>query len=156
MNIVEHGLYLIKDEFFQAFPSKTWMWNKKEQRPHYYAVNIKGLLWMIPMSTKADKYKAKIQKVESKYGPGNCVYYHLGVIAGTVRAFIVSGAFPVTRDYVLKTYDVRNQPYIVQDTRLNRALRSKLVRYIRLLEQGKLRDQNGVLGIRGQLKKASP
>lgn len=153
MEIVEHGLYLVKDEYFQRFPSKTWMWNKKEQRPHYYAVKINDLLWMVPMSTKTEKYKEKITKEEEKHGKGNCVYYHTGVIAGIERAFIISGMLPITSEYIAKTYDVDHRPYIVQDKRLKRQLRSKVMRYIRLLEQGKLKDQNNVLQIRKTLSK---
>lgn len=153
MEIVEHGLYLVKDEYFQRFPSKTWMWNKKEQRPHYYAVKIEDLLWMVPMSTKTEKYKEKISKVEGKHGKGNCVYYHTGVIAGIERAFIISGMLPVTPEYIAKTYDVNQKPYVVQDKRLNRQLRSKVIRYIRLLEQGELKDQNNILQIRQTLSK---
>ena len=44
-------------------------------------------------------------------------------------------------------------PYIVQDKILIRQIRSKAMRYIRLLEQKKLRDQNNILSIRCKLKK---
>ena len=149
MTPVDHGVYLVSDSFFQQFPSSTWMQNKSETRPHYYAVqDSSGLYWMIPMSSKVDKYRRKIQAEEAKHGVGNCVYYHLGNVYGRDSAFVISGCFPVTEQYILRGYEMYGAPVIVQNRRLNQELRSRVVRFIRLLEQHKLRDDNHVLNIR--------
>ena len=149
-----HGLYLVSDSYFARFPSKYWMWNKGENRPHYFALQDKcGLYWMIPLSSNASGYTAKIQKEEQKRGDGNCLFYHIGRVYGKPNAFIISGAFPVTEQYILRPYTFGNLPYIIQDQKLITALRSKLNRYIRLLEQRQLRDNNRILQIRDELLK---
>ncbi len=38
MNLIEHGVYFVKDQYFEDFPSEHWMFNKGEKRPHYYAL----------------------------------------------------------------------------------------------------------------------
>lgn len=149
MELTEHGIYLIKDEYFDTFGSPGMMWNKGENRPHYLAIrDASGLIWMIPMSTKTVKYRAKINEVEEKRGKGNCLYYHIGVIARKERAFIISGMFPVMPAYISHPFTINEIPYIVQDKKLIQQLTSKMRRYLRLLEQGQLRDQNNVLKIR--------
>lgn len=152
MNITENGIYLVKDSYFAEFHSPGWMWNKKETRPHYLALkDASGLVWMIPMSSKSDKYKEKILNVESKRGTGNCLYYHIGVIAGKERAFIISGMFPMTEEYISHPYAINQIPYIVGDKKLVRDLNSKMRRYLRLLEQGVMKDTNNVLEVRKEL-----
>lgn len=70
MILIEHGLYFVKDQYFDDFPSKHWMLNKGEKRPHYYALeDPSGLIWLIPMSSQVENYKRKIQK-RKKNGVG--------------------------------------------------------------------------------------
>ena len=152
MQLVEYGLYTVKDEYFTDFPSDHWMWNKSQRRPHYYALkDPSGLLWLIPMSSKVENYAAKIARVERQRGAGNCLYYHIGPVGGRQSAFIISGMFPVTARYIQNAYTICAVPYVVRNTRLNRQLRSKAMRYLKLLEGGHLRDQNRVLEIRQTL-----
>ncbi len=60
----ERGFYIIKDQFFIDFPDPFLQGNKGEHRPHYYALRDKatGLIWMIPMSSRAAKFQAIIDK----------------------------------------------------------------------------------------------
>lgn len=128
------------------------MWNKAESRPQYLAIkDASGLLWMIPLSSKVENYRAKIARVEEKRGAGNCIYYHIGKIAGKERAFVISGMFPVTEQYISHPYTISAVPYIVRDKELIRQLHSKAQRYLKLLEQRQLRDENRVLEIRARL-----
>ena len=152
MDVTEHGLYIVKDAYFDEFVSPGWMWNKTESRPHYLALrDASGLMWMIPLSLKVDNYKEKIARIEKQRGVGNCLYYHIGVIAGKERAFIISGMFPATADYISHPYTINHIPYVVADEQLIRKLNSKMRRYLRLLEQGVMRDTNYVLRIRDKL-----
>ena len=59
--------------------------------------------------------------------------------------------FPVTGDYISHPYTINHIPYVVADEPLIRKLNSKMRRYLRLLEQGVMRDTNRVLWIRRQL-----
>ena len=152
MELKECGLYIIKDVYFVLYNSPTFLLNKNESRPHFYAVKDKdGIIWMVPMSSKVDKYRARIEKEEAKRGLGNCIYYHLGIIAGKERAFNISSMFPITEKYISHPYTINGIPYIVKDETLVRKLRSKVKRYLRLLEQHQLRDTNHVLKIRDSL-----
>lgn len=58
---------------------------------------------------------------------------------------------PVTDDYISRPYTINKQHYVVRNERLIRSLYSKSMRYLKLLEQGVMKDQNHVLYIRNQL-----
>lgn len=153
MDIIEHGLYIVKDEYFATFPSANWMWNKRQSRPHYFMMRDKqGFLWLIPMSSKVENIRSKIAKVEEKRGKGQCLYYHVGLVSGVERGFVISGMFPVTESYIAKPYEYHGKPYVVENKALNAAIRSKAMSYLRLLEQHKMKDLNNVLEIREKLK----
>ena len=154
MGLFEHGIYFVKDQYFKDFPSKHWMLNKGEKRPHYYAIkDTAGVMWLIPMSSRVENYKRKINSEEKKRGKGNCIFYHIGLFAGKESVFIISDMMPITDTYIARSYLINNVEYVIKNDNLNRRLRSKTVRYIRLLEQRKLTDRNHVLKIREKLAK---
>ena len=79
-DIVPFGLYLVKDQYFVDFPNDRYM-DKTDRRPHFYAIQDKdGILWMIPISSKVEKYRAKIASVERTSGVGSCFLYYIAKI----------------------------------------------------------------------------
>lgn len=144
-----HGLYKIKDEYFSDFPSPHWMDNKGENRPYYYLfTDSDGVEWMIPMSTQMENYQNKIAKVESQRGKGNCLYYYIGKIASRDSVFLISDMFPIDSTYIMAPYTISQIHYVVKDEKLNKAIRSKAMRYLKLLEQGVMTGSKDVLGIK--------
>ena len=126
--------------------------NKGEKRPHYYVLeDADGVYWMIPMSTRVDGYRVKIDREEMKRGRGNCIYYHIGMIAGKERAFIISDMFPVTDEYILRPYTINNIPYVVKNSQLNAQLYSKAMKFIKLVEQRKMHGKHDIIGIKNKL-----
>jgi len=151
--IKETGLYTLREDYFRSFPQYSWDYNKDGKRPYYYAITDKhGFLWMIPITTKVEKVRAKIEREEARRGKGNCDFYHIGKIAGQERGFKISDMFPITEEYILHNYAIENRPYFVSDTTLNDTLRKKAHRYLNLIECGSIKPHINVLQIREQLK----
>ena len=72
--------------------------NKNERRPYYYLLKDNdGIEWVVPMSSKVENYTLKIEKEEKKRGKGNCIYYHIGRIAGIARVFLIGDRVPVNQ-----------------------------------------------------------
>lgn len=153
MQIQEYGLYIVSDSYFQDFPSDHWMWNKGQNRPHYYAFRDRdGTMWLIPLSSKVENYKAKIEREEARRGKGKCLYYYIGNAAGRQQAFIISGMMPILPKYIVKPFTIEDTAVLVPSSRLNRELTRKATTYLHLLEQNKLKDLNNVLQIRQALQ----
>ena len=71
--MIKAGFYIIKDEFFTEMNDPYLKGNKQGNRPHYYCFkdNEDGIFWVIPLSSRIEKYKKLIQKIESKKSNGN-------------------------------------------------------------------------------------
>lgn len=62
------GFYIIKEQFFEDMNEPYLKGNKKENRPHYYCFEDEntGIYWMIPLSSKIEKYRKIMEKREAK------------------------------------------------------------------------------------------
>lgn len=62
------GFYIIKESFFEVMDDPYLKGNKEGNRPHYYCLeDTDGLYWMIPLSSRIDKYR-KIMNQKVKAG----------------------------------------------------------------------------------------
>jgi len=71
-NIKPGYVYHIKDLYFETVKDDKLMRNKEggSYRPTYYCLKDEktGLLWVVPMSGRVDKYNAIIEKDTARYG----------------------------------------------------------------------------------------
>lgn len=60
------GFYIIKDKFFEDMSDPYLKGNKAGNRPHYYCFEdtSAGVYWMIPLSSRIDKYRRIIENKE--------------------------------------------------------------------------------------------
>ncbi len=60
------GFYIIKGKFFEDMPDPYLKRNKAGNRPHYYCFEDTntGIYWMIPLSSRIDKYRRIMEKYE--------------------------------------------------------------------------------------------
>lgn len=151
-NLVEHGLYKINPKYFQDFRGKDWKDSKNGNRPYYFAFrDNEGTDWLIPLSNSVELHREKIKKEEAKRGEGNCVYYHIGEIASQERVFLIGDMFPVSDEYIVAPWTLSKQHYVVQNQKLNAEVRSKAMRYLKLVETGVMKSRNDIMEIKRQL-----
>ena len=102
--------YFIKDEFFLDFPDPYLMQNKgpSHDRPCFYAWKdtATGLYWMIPFSSKVQKFREIYQKKIRRYG--RCDTLLFGDVLGREKVFLLQNMFPVTTAYIKEEYIDRN------------------------------------------------
>lgn len=150
MNIIDYGLYKLKDSYFEKFSSKFLIQNKSEKRPFYCAIrDANGTIWFIPLSTQVESYKLKIERDREKYG--NCLYYHIGKIAGRERVFLIGNMIPIKMEYIRSAFTIKGIPYIVKDGSLIKAITAKAKRYLSLVKARKLRPNLDILKIQSKL-----
>ena len=153
LEIREHGLYIISDEYFVEFSSPNMMDNKYETRPYYLVVKAEGpILWLIPLSSKVDKYQKSIEKDEQKRGKGNCIYHYISRFKGRDSVFLIGDAIPITKSYIKRAFTVNQKPFIIEDQTDIKNIRKKFSRYLALVRQGKLKPAVDILGIERELK----
>lgn len=109
--IVENAFYIIKDSFFEDFPDSFLKGNKEENRPHYYCFkDIKtGLLWVIPLSSKVDKYKHIIECREKNNKPCDTLHI-LKLDNDRTSVFLIQDMFPITEKYIERAFTINGNP----------------------------------------------
>ncbi|MCL2662363.1 MAG: hypothetical protein FWE83_03430 [Oscillospiraceae bacterium] len=149
--MVENGLYKVKDQYYIDFPHDMHI-QQKGGRPFYYAVKDNfGVYWLIPLSSQVDVYRQKIEAVEAKRGKGNCITYHIGIIANQERAFRICNMIPVSDEYVDGEFEINGSHYVVGDLKLIREISIKSRNYIKQVELGRMYSQVDALSIRKKL-----
>lgn len=87
----EGYVYHIKDEYFEKVRDSNLMQNKEggTYRPTFYCLrdNKTSLLWMVPLSSRVEKFKAIHDKQVAKYG--KCLTIVLGEFDGKEAAFLL-------------------------------------------------------------------
>lgn len=86
----EGYVYHIKDEYFEKVQDSNLMQNKEggTYRPTFYCLrdNKTSLLWMVPLSSRVEKFKAIHDKQVAKYG--KCLTIVLGEFDGKEAVII--------------------------------------------------------------------
>ena len=149
--MVENGLYKIKNKYYIDFPHEKHI-HIKGGRPFYYVIRDSvGMSWLIPLSNQTDKYRHKIRAVENKRGKGNCLTYHIDIIADKERVFRICDMIPITDEYIDSEFIFDGTHYIARDRRLIREVSQKSRNYIKQLELGRMYSQIDALKIREKL-----
>jgi len=107
--------YFISDDFFEKFNGLGLLINKEmidgkpHGRPCYYAFkNIDSdIYWMIPISSKIEKYQKEYKKSIDKYSV--CDGISFGYILGDKKAFLIQNMFPVIDKYITNIYIDKNK-----------------------------------------------
>lgn len=152
MNIVDFGLYTVKDEYFNKYKSTYFSDNKKENRPYYLSLTDKdGIIWLIPLSSQIEAYRAKIKKdTENK---GSCLFYHIGIIHKKESVFLIGNIFPVTPLYLSNEYTYSNIHYIVKNATLIKEISKRTKKFLALVKSGKLKPNVDIMAIKNDLLK---
>lgn len=135
--------YFISDAYYTDFPDKMLMQNKEavcgvpHNRPCFYSFydNSTGLFWMIPISSRVEKYRVIYQQKIQKYG--HCDTIVFGSVLGHEKAFLLQNMCPVTERYISQEYiDSRtNQPVRIEQT-LETLLSQKTRKLLALYRRG--------------------
>lgn len=154
MKIIEHGFYIIDDKFFEDFPDPYLKGNKEQNRPHYYCLKDEGtgIYWIIPLSSKIDKFKRIVEKHKELNKP--CDKIHIMKIAGKENAFLIQDIFPVTEQYISREYTINNIHSKLLDEKPIKEIERKAKKILYLIRKGikLMPTQPDVLKIEEQLK----
>ena len=102
------NFYFVKDEFYEKFPNCGLMANGvsdeegKHGRPCFYAKQIEKFFWLIPISSRVEKYQKIYEEKISKYPNYDGIKF--GYVNGKKRAFLIQNIFPITENFVDNVY----------------------------------------------------
>ena len=105
----EDRFYFVKDDFYEKFPDCGLMANGiadengQHARPCFYAKQIENFFWLIPLSSKVEKYQRLYEEKISKYSTYDGIKF--GYVNGKKRAFLIQNIFPITEEFIDKIYN---------------------------------------------------
>jgi hypothetical protein len=155
-------LYFVKDEFYNRFKNcgllenKEIVNNKQHSRPCCYLFSFTqenaDIYWMIPISSKVEKYEKQYQHSMEKYRM--CDNISFGYVLGEKRAFLPQNLFPITEEYIGEIYLDKNTSLpITISANLMAELNKKARKKIRYNQQGKPFGMTDIMKIYNELKK---
>ena len=152
MSISTYGLCIVSDQYFTDFPNIRHMSNKHESRPYYLALRKSdGIIWLVPLSSQVEKYQAKIEADEKKYG--ECIFYYITRVKGKDSAFLIGNIIPVREEYIKKPFTMNGVPFVIQDKKDIKMINKKVNRYLTMVRYGKMKPAVDILAIEAALKK---
>lgn len=111
MKMEERHFYFVADSFIKDFPDPNLMQNKvaidgkQHDRPCFFAIIDKkqdGVFWLIPVSSRIEKYKKIYARKMKRYGRCNTICF--AEVMGRENAFLIQNMFPITQKYISNTY----------------------------------------------------
>ena len=110
-------LYFLSNEYYQDFPDDKLMQNKDtidgvpHNRPCFFAfpdTRVPEIYWIVPISSRYEKYKRIEQDKIKKYGRCNTIRF--GTVLGRNTAFLIQNMCPATEKYLTPYIDKNKQP----------------------------------------------
>lgn len=137
------SFYFIDNGYYEKFNDCGLLNNREATditlggRPCYYAFkeNESGVYWMIPFSSKIEKYQQEQQVTIKKFGFCDGIVF--GYILGEKKAFLIQNMCPVTDKYITNIYiDKNSNKPISIPNKLKSELNAKIRKAVRLYRKG--------------------
>ena len=131
------GFYIIKDSFFEEMADPNLKMNKDGNRPHYYCFRDgnTGVYWMIPLSSRIDKYKSLMEKKEKMGKP--CDIIHIVKLDNDKEsAFLIQDIFPITEKYREREYTIAGNHLMLTKKHSVKEIERKARKVIGMLKRG--------------------
>ena len=133
------GFYILKDDFFNDMNDPYLKNNKNGHRPFYYCVKesseFKDVYWMIPLSSRVDKYKGIISSKIKNHKPCDGLYV-CKLPSGTESVFLIQDIFPVTDEYVDREFTLGSNHLVLPYKDDIESIEEKSKKVIKLIKNG--------------------
>lgn len=129
--------------------------NKAGNRPHYYCFEDKntGMYWMIPLSSRIEKFQKIIQKKENE-GKSCDILYIAKLDDDRESAFLIQDMFPITEEYIEREYTIAGNHLMLTSEHTAQIIEQKARKVVGMLKRGVkfMPTQPDVLAILDKLK----
>ena len=135
--MIEKGFYIVKDKFFKDMNDPYLKGNKEANRPHYYCFKDEGtgLYWMIPLSSRIEKYKKIMSKKIASGKP--CDILHIIKLDNDKESvFLIQDMFPITEEYIERKYTIGNNHLTVTSEHSALVIEKKAKKVMNMLKKG--------------------
>ena len=131
------GFYIIKDQFFEEMSDPYLKGNKAGNRPHYYCFEDAStwIYWMIPLSSRIDKYKSIMEK-KAKAGKPCDIVHIVKLDDSRESAFLIQDMFPITEEYIEREYTIAGNHLMLTSEHTVNEIAQKARKVMGMLKRG--------------------
>lgn len=134
-----HGFYILKDDYFKLVDDCFLKSNKDGNRPFYYCLkdinSEKQIYWMIPLSSRTEKYNRLIENRKANKKPCDGLYI-CKLPNDKESVFLIQDIFPITDIYVERAYTLGGNPLILPYEKDIQIIEKKAKKIISLVKRG--------------------
>ena len=145
----------LKDDLNDLSKSKVIVDEVIYNRPHYYCFEdtATGIYWMIPLSSRIDKFRKIIEKKE-QLGK-HCDILHIVKLDDSRESvFLIQDMFPITEEYIEREYTIAGNHLMLTSEHTAKVIEQKARKVLGMLKRGVkfMPTQPDVLSILEKLK----
>lgn len=136
--MVINGFYILKDEYFEIMQDPNLKNNKDGNRPFYYCLqdnNNKDLFWMVPLSSRVEKFRTIIEKKISENKPCDGIYI-CKLPSGKESVFLIQDIFPIYSRFVEREYTLAGNHLILPYENDIKAISKRASKICALVKRG--------------------
>ncbi|MCL2190182.1 MAG: hypothetical protein FWC16_14395 [Defluviitaleaceae bacterium] len=141
---MENGTFcFLSDQYYRDFNDEHLMQNKEtvdgiaHDRPCFFvfqdSINPQ-IYWLVPISSKYEKYKTIYDKKVARYGKCNTIRF--GKVLGNQAAFLIQNMCPVTKSYIREVYTDKKGVAVQIDGRIVRDVVSNAREVLAIAKRG--------------------
>lgn len=137
MEILTGSLYFVSNAFFEKVQDPYLKINyENTKRPHYFAFHDSktGLFWLVPCSSKVEKFEKLIEKKKEQHKPTDTI--KIVKIFDKKTVLLFQDMFPTTERYIDGMYIKGGQPVRIADPKLIKEMEKNAHKVIGLLHRG--------------------
>lgn len=137
MEILSGNFYFLSDEFFEKVQDPYLKKNYDiTKRPHYFAFrdDETGLYWLVPCSSRVEKYEKLIQKKQELHKPTDTI--QIIKLFNKKAVLLFQDMFPVTRKYIEGLYVKRGQVVKISNPNQISGLEKTAKKICKILHKG--------------------
>lgn len=119
MEILTGSLYFVSNDFFEKVQDPYLKINYEDtKRPHYFAFydSQTGLFWLVPCSSKVEKFEKLIEKKKEQHKPTDTI--KIVKIFDKKTVLLFQDMFPTTEQYIDGMYIKGGQPDVIRIEKL--------------------------------------
>ena len=131
------GFYIIKEQFFTDMSDPFLKGNKQGNRPHSscFQDEREGIYWMIPLSSKVEKFQRIIHKKHQQGKP--CDTLHILKLDDSHESvFLLQDMFPVDDSYIERKYTIAGNHLMLTSEHEIKILEKKARKVLKLIRHG--------------------
>ena len=137
MKITAGHFYFVADSFFEKVKDPYLKINYEyTYRPHYFPFADKntGLLWLVPCSSKIEKFEKIIAKKKAQHKPVDAI--KIITLFGDKTVLLFQDMFPVTEAYISNEYIKGGHSVKIADTNTVAMLEKTASKIVRMIHKG--------------------